>query len=58
MVVSRKIKSCTVVARPVFRDGPLPTFWEAAVNNRTIPKKFSSLREVFAFVEQAQSRSR
>lgn len=58
MVVSKKIKSCTVVARPVFRDGPLPTFWEAAVNNRTIPRKFASLREVFSFVERSQTRNR
>lgn len=54
MVISRKIRSYTVVVRPVFRDGPRPTFWEAAIDNRTIPKKFSSPSEVFAFVEQAQ----
>lgn len=53
MVISKKIKSYTVVVRPVFRDGPRPSFWEAAVDNRTILKKFSSPTEVFSFIEQA-----
>jgi hypothetical protein len=58
MNVSRKIHSHTVVARPVFRGGPLPSFWEAEVDNRTIPRKFSSPHEVFEFVEQSGRRVR
>lgn len=58
MVVSKKIKSCTVVARPIFKDGPLPSFWEAVVNNRTVPRKFASVHEVFMFVERTQSQNR
>lgn len=54
MVISKKIRAYTVVVRPVFRDGPRPVFWEAAIDNRTIAKKFSSPVEVFNFIEQAQ----
>lgn len=54
MVVSRKINTHTVVVRPIFREGPRPTFWEAAVDNRTILKKFSSPAEVFDFIERRQ----
>lgn len=54
MVVSKKINAHIVVVRPIFREGPRPTFWEAAVDNRTILKKFSSPAEVFDFVERRQ----
>ncbi len=54
--VSRTIHGHKVSARPVYKDGVLPAYWTATINNRTLYKTFSSVNEVFKFAERYAAR--
>jgi len=50
--VEKKINGFAVSANPIFKEGGmLPAYWACAINDRLIPKTFSSAREVFIFAE-------
>ena len=47
--INKTINGKRVSARPVFKDGIEPAYWAATVNERSLPKQFSSATEVFRF---------
>jgi hypothetical protein len=49
--VEKKINGLAVSANPIFKGGVLPAYWACAINDRMIPKTFSSASEVFRFAE-------
>jgi len=51
--VEKKINGVTVSANPVFKGGYLPAYWSCSIDERIIPKTFSSASEVFRFVQTA-----
>lgn len=58
MTISKQISGRNVEARPVFKGGPVPTYWEGIVNGRTLAKKFSTPDEIFDYVEQSPQGNR
>lgn len=52
MTISKQISGRNVEARPVFRGGPVLTYWEGIVNGRTLAKKFYTPDQIFDYVEQ------
>ena len=50
--IEKTINGVSVSANPIFKDGVLPAYWSCAVNDRILPKTFSSAAEVFQFAEK------
>ncbi len=50
--VEKRINGATVSANPVFKGGYLPAYWSCSINERIIPKTFSSATEVFRFARK------
>lgn len=53
--VEKKINGLAVSANPIFKGGMLPAYWSCAINDRMIPKTFSSARDVFRFAENLKT---
>jgi hypothetical protein len=49
--IEKTINGLAVCANPIFKGGILPAYWACSVNDRVIPKTFSSASEVFRFAE-------
>ena len=49
--VEKKINGLSVTANPIFKGGVLPAYWCCVINERTIPKTFSSATDVFRFAK-------
>jgi len=47
--VEKKINGQSVTARPMYRGGLLPAYWECTINDRMLAKTFGSASEVFRF---------
>ena len=57
MNVKKNINGHTVIARPVYKDGHMPEYWMATINERTLTRTFASATEAFRFVvTQAEER--
>ncbi len=52
--VEKKINGVRVSANPVFKGGYLPAYWSCSIDERIIPKTFSSASEVFRFAQNNQ----
>ncbi len=50
--IEKTINGVSVSANPIFKDGVLPAYWSCAVNERILPKTFSSASEVFQFAQK------
>ena len=53
--VQKKINGVSVIANPIFKGGVLPAYWACSINDRMIPKTFSSANEVFRFARGMKS---
>lgn len=47
--VEKIINGLSVSANPIFKGGVLPAYWACSINDRMVPKTFSSASEVFRF---------
>jgi len=47
--VERNINGLAVSANPIFKGGAMPAYWNGVINERVLPKIFSSAAEVFRF---------
>jgi len=52
--VEKRINGVTVSANPVFKGGSLPAYWSCSIDERIIPKIFSTASEVFQFAQNTQ----
>lgn len=50
--VERIINGVSVSAKPVYKGGALPAYWSCSVDERVLPKVFSSASEAFRFVQK------
>lgn len=53
MTVCKHVKGYKVEARPIFKGGPLPHYWEGTINGRTVSRKFFGPSDIFRYVEVA-----
>jgi hypothetical protein len=53
--VEKKINGLSVSASPIYKGGVLPAYWACSINDRMIPKTFSSATEVFRFAEKQEN---
>lgn len=49
--VEKKINGKSVSANPIFKGGVLPAYWACTIDDRMVPKTFTSASEVFRFAE-------
>ena len=49
--VEKKINGVNVTANPIYKGGMLPAYWACIIDERVIPKTFSSASDVFRFAE-------
>lgn len=49
--VTRNINGQSVSASPVYKGGTLPAYWDCVINERILPKTFSSPVDVFRFAQ-------
>lgn len=47
--IKKTINGQRVAARPIFKGGALPAYWTAIVNERSLPRMFTSASEIFRF---------
>lgn len=47
--IKKTINGQHVAARPIYKGGAEPAYWSAIVNQRSLPRMFTSASEIFRF---------